>query len=81
MTPSTPADLPEHDNALQPGARLGEFEIQGVIGVGGFGIVYRALDHDLLQPGQRAGRRADPLEDLEPAVGQVQQRSRQSGSP
>ncbi|MEX8519907.1 MAG: protein kinase [Leptothrix sp. (in: b-proteobacteria)] len=66
MTPSTPADLPEHDNALQPGARLGEFEIQGVIGVGGFGIVYRALDHDLerdvaikeYMPGQFAGRDA-----------------------
>ncbi|MFO1220280.1 MAG: serine/threonine-protein kinase [Burkholderiaceae bacterium] len=34
-------------NALPAGHRLGEFEVQGVIGVGGFGIVYRALDHSL----------------------------------
>lgn len=64
MTTSTPADLPEHDNALQPGVRLEEFEIRGVVGVGGFGIVYRAFDHDLerevaikeYMPGQLAGR-------------------------
>jgi serine/threonine protein kinase len=61
-----PADIPEHENALLPGTRLGEFEIRGVIGVGGFGIVYRALDHDLerevaikeYMPGQLAGRDA-----------------------
>lgn len=34
-------------NVLPAGARLGEFEIAGVIGEGGFGIVYRALDHSL----------------------------------
>ncbi len=34
-------------DALQPGARLGEFEIRGVLGVGGFGIVYHAFDHAL----------------------------------
>ena len=39
MTPPIPADIPEHENALLPGTRLGEFEIRGVIGVGGFGIV------------------------------------------
>jgi serine/threonine protein kinase len=66
MTPRIPADIPEHENALLPGTRLGEFEIRGVIGVGGFGIVYRALDHDLerevaikeYMPGQLAGRDA-----------------------
>jgi len=34
-------------NVLPTGARLGEFEIAGVIGEGGFGIVYRAIDHSL----------------------------------
>lgn len=57
-------DLTEHDSALASGTRLGEFEIRAVIGVGGFGIVYRAFDHDLERevaikeylPGQLAGR-------------------------
>lgn len=35
------------DNALPAGAVLGEFEITGLIGVGGFGIVYLAYDHSL----------------------------------
>jgi serine/threonine protein kinase len=34
-------------NLLPVGARLGEFEISGLIGEGGFGIVYRADDHSL----------------------------------
>jgi len=38
---------PELHNALPAGTRLGEFEIRAVIGVGGFGIVYRAFDHAL----------------------------------
>ena len=43
-----PAASPEPPaNALPPGTRLHEFEILGVLGVGGFGIVYRALDHAL----------------------------------
>ena len=46
MTP--PVASPDHPaNALPRGARLGEFEILAVLGVGGFGIVYRALDHAL----------------------------------
>ena len=36
----------EHD-ALPPGTRLVEFEILRVLGVGGFGIVYLAMDHAL----------------------------------
>ena len=35
------------NNALPPGAILGEFEILRVIGIGGFGIVYLAQDHSL----------------------------------
>jgi serine/threonine protein kinase len=38
---------PEHHDALPAGTRLGEFEIHEVVGVGGFGIVYRAHDHAL----------------------------------
>ena len=34
-------------NVLPTGTRLGEFEIAGVLGEGGFGIVYRAFDHSL----------------------------------
>ena len=34
-------------DALAPGTRLGEFEIERVLGVGGFGIVYLAFDHAL----------------------------------
>lgn len=40
--------LQEHThNALPVGARLGEFEIIGLVGEGGFGIVYLAQDHSL----------------------------------
>lgn len=56
--PVTPADLgpvqtadvsapPAHADALPPGTCLAEFEIQGLLGVGGFGLVYRAYDHSL----------------------------------
>lgn len=34
-------------NALPVGTRIGEFEIVGLIGIGGFGIVYLAHDHSL----------------------------------
>ena len=39
--------LGEGDNALPIGTRLGEFELIGQVGVGGFGIVYLAEDHSL----------------------------------
>ncbi|MDE2564581.1 MAG: serine/threonine protein kinase, partial [Burkholderiales bacterium] len=42
--PAGPSDQP---NALPAGTRLGEYEVRGVIGIGGFGIVYRAFDHAL----------------------------------
>ncbi|HEX5356396.1 MAG TPA: protein kinase [Aquabacterium sp.] len=56
----------EHE-ALPAGARLGEFEIQKILGVGGFGIVYLAMDHALQRqvaikeymPGSLAGRGPD----------------------
>ena len=46
---STPPSGPttQSPGALPPGTRLGEFELLRVLGVGGFGIVYLAFDHDL----------------------------------
>ena len=37
----------EHLNALPTGTRLGEYEIEAVLGAGGFGITYRAQDVNL----------------------------------
>ncbi len=34
-------------SALPAGTRLGEFELRGLLGIGGFGIVYLAFDHAL----------------------------------
>jgi serine/threonine protein kinase len=44
MSDSRPDTDPD---ALAPGTRLGEFEIERVLGIGGFGIVYLAFDHAL----------------------------------
>lgn len=55
------------ENCLPVGSRLADFEITGVIGEGGFGIVYLAIDHSLQRtvaikeymPGALAARGAD----------------------
>ena len=43
---SAPDKVPVRDS-LNPGTRLDKFEILQVLGAGGFGIVYLALDHAL----------------------------------
>ena len=45
--PRSANTLPSTSNALPIGTRLFEFEITGLIGEGGFGIVYRAYDQSL----------------------------------
>jgi hypothetical protein len=45
--PPKPAPAPDIGNALPVGYSLGEFEITGMVGEGGFGIVYLAWDHSL----------------------------------
>ncbi|HEX8605656.1 MAG TPA: protein kinase [Pseudoduganella sp.] len=45
VPPATTPPAQDHDdNVLPNGTRLGDFEIVGLLGVGGFGIVYRAHD-------------------------------------
>jgi non-specific serine/threonine protein kinase len=56
-----------HMDALPVGTMLGEFELQGLLGVGGFGMVYRGYDHSLhravaikeYMPSALVGRAAD----------------------
>lgn len=55
MSESVPPDAvatqpPDHVDALPAGTMLGEFELQGLLGVGGFGMVYRGYDHSLQRP-------------------------------
>lgn len=66
---ATPADSSAKGsvNCLPMGTRLDDFEITGVVGEGGFGIVYLAFDHSLQRtvaikeymPGALAGRATD----------------------
>jgi serine/threonine protein kinase len=46
-TPVTQAPLSAAAEALPVGTRVAEFEVRGVLGSGGFGIVYLAWDHAL----------------------------------
>jgi serine/threonine protein kinase len=49
--PSEPLTAPlGHMDALPSGTMLGEFELQSLLGVGGFGMVYRGYDHSLHRP-------------------------------
>ncbi|GMV47333.1 MAG: hypothetical protein AMXMBFR66_27310 [Pseudomonadota bacterium] len=45
--PPRPAPEDDMGNGLPVGTRLGEFEITRLVGEGGFGIVYEAVDHSL----------------------------------
>ena len=64
---SVVAPLLAHMDALPVGTMLGEFELQGLLGVGGFGMVYRGYDHSLhravaikeYMPSALVGRAAD----------------------
>lgn len=81
---TTPTSKPKapvagHLDALAPGTRLAEFEVQGLLGVGGFGMVYRGYDHSLhravaikeYMPTSLAGRGRDLSVTVKSAVDSV----------
>ncbi len=49
--PNQPGETPvaaiTHLDALPPGTMLGEFEVQSLLAIGGFGMVYQCYDHTL----------------------------------
>lgn len=47
VLPEPAAQGPSHADALPVGTRLAEFDIEGLLGVGGFGLVYKAFDRSL----------------------------------
>src|SRR3954462_8019108 len=49
--PAAPSTPRVHVNALPGGTTLGEFEIVGLVGEGGFGTAYLAQDHSLDRKG------------------------------
>jgi non-specific serine/threonine protein kinase len=49
MAQTASTDSLTASNALPVGTRIGEFEIKGLIGEGGFGAVYLAFDHSLMR--------------------------------
>src|SRR4051812_22676376 len=66
-TPSSSAPARDDSRLLAAGTRLDEFEIVRPLGIGGFGIVYPALDRSLrrqvalkeFMPAELAARAAD----------------------
>jgi serine/threonine protein kinase len=67
QTASPNVQLSGSENCLPLGTRLSEFELTGIIGEGGFGSVYLAIDHSLQRtvaikeymPSALAGRNSD----------------------
>jgi len=47
VPPELASQGPSHADALPVGTRLAEFDIEGLIGIGGFGLVYKAFDRSL----------------------------------
>ncbi len=79
LTSKPKAPATGHLDALAPGTRLAEFEVQGLLGVGGFGMVYRGYDHSLhravaikeYMPTSLVGRSGDMSVTLKSAVDAV----------